>query len=253
MHADLTGRTALVTGASSGIGEATAIAMAAAGARVAAVGRDHDRLAGVVGRITDAGGEAVALEADLADAGQAAGLVDRVVEAFGGVDAVVHAAGAFDPLPLADTTQEVLDHHWAVNVRSPFLITQAAVPHMADGGTVVFVSSTVARRGFGGFSAYTASKGAVESLARALAVELAPAVRVNVLAPGFVETPMVTTQYDANPDMRGTLRAKTPVGFVGDAADLAHAAVFLSSDLSRYVNGSELVADGGWTAAGWQS
>jgi 3-oxoacyl-[acyl-carrier protein] reductase len=250
MRTDLTGRIALVTGASSGMGEASAIAMAASGARVALVGRARDRLEATRTTIVADGGEAIAIEADLSDAAAPAAVVDATVAAFGGVDALVHAAGLFGPRALADTTAAELDEHWAVNVRAPFLITQAAVPHMAHGGTVVFVSSTVAHRGFGGFGAYTASKGAVQALTRALAMELAPAIRVNDLAPGFVATPMVTTQYETNPAMESWLVEQTPMSFVAVAEDIANAVLFLSSDASRYMTGQTLVVDGGWTSKG---
>jgi NAD(P)-dependent dehydrogenase (short-subunit alcohol dehydrogenase family) len=129
-------------------------------------------------------------------------------------------------------------------------MTQAAVPYMPDAATIVFVSSTVAHRGFGGFGAYTATKGAVEALARCLAMELAPSIRVNVIAPGFVATPMVTTQYEADPAMERWLVEQTPVSFVAVAEDIANAVVFLSSNTSRYMTGHTLVVDGGWTAKG---
>lgn len=250
MHTDLSGRVALVTGASSGMGEASAKAMAASGACVALVGRDRERLDAARGAIVRDGGEAVAIEADLEHADEAARIVAAAVRAFGKVDALVHSAGLFGPRSLVDTTLEDLDGHWAVNVRAPFLLTQAALPHLHDGATVVFVSSTVAHRGFGGYAAYTASKGAVEALSRSLAMELAPRVRVNVIAPGFVATPMVTTQYEANPAMEEWLVEHTPVSFVAVAQDIANAVLFLSSDSSRYVTGTTLVVDGGWTAKG---
>jgi NAD(P)-dependent dehydrogenase (short-subunit alcohol dehydrogenase family) len=129
-------------------------------------------------------------------------------------------------------------------------MTQAARPHMQPGSTVLFISSTTAHAGFAACGAYSASKGAVEAMTRSLAAELAPDIRVNVIAPGFVATPMVTQQFDANPDMEGGLITKTPVGFVGVAEDIANAALFLSSDLSRYMTGSTVVVDGGWTAQG---
>jgi NAD(P)-dependent dehydrogenase (short-subunit alcohol dehydrogenase family) len=246
MRADLTGTTALITGASSGIGAATARVMTGAGARVAIAGRDGGRLEALAASLP---GEAVMLQVDLRDAGEAAALAGRAAEALGTLDAVVHSAGIYEPEPLDAAALETFERQWAVNVRAPWLITRAALPHMADGGAIVFVSSTVARAGFSGCSAYTATKGAVAGMARALAVELAPRIRVNTLEPGFVATPMVTSQYAANGDLEPYLVSKTPVGFVGAAEDIAHGIAFACSSLSRYMTGSTLTVDGGWTAA----
>ena len=246
MRADLTGTAALITGASSGIGAATARVMAGAGARVAIAGRDGARLDALAAALP---GEPVTLQADLRDAGEAAGLAGRAADALGTLDAVVHAAGIYEPEPLDAAALETFERQWAVNVRAPWLITRAALPHMGDGGAIVFVSSTVARAGFAGCSAYSATKGAVAGMARALAVELAPRIRVNTIEPGFVATPMVTSQYAANGDLEPFLVSKTPVGFVGAAEDIAHAIAFACSSLSRYMTGSTLTVDGGWTAA----
>jgi NAD(P)-dependent dehydrogenase (short-subunit alcohol dehydrogenase family) len=246
MRADLTGTAALITGASSGIGAATARVMAGAGARVAIAGRDGGRLEALAASLP---GRPVTLRVDLRDADEAAGLAGRAAEALGELDAVVHSAGIYEPETLDDAALETFDRQWAVNVRAPWLITRAALPHMADGGAIVFVSSTVARAGFAGCSAYTATKGAVAGMARALAVELAPRIRVNTIEPGFVATPMVTSQYAANGDLEPFLVSKTPVGFVGAAEDIAHGIAFACSPLSRYMTGSTLTVDGGWTAA----
>jgi NAD(P)-dependent dehydrogenase (short-subunit alcohol dehydrogenase family) len=246
MRADLTGTAALITGASSGIGAATARVMAGAGARVALAGRDAGRLDALAASLP---GEPVTLQVDLRDADEAAGLAGRAADALGTLDAVVHSAGIYEPEALEDAALETFDRQWAVNVRAPWLITRAALPHLADGGAIVFVSSTVARAGFAGCSAYTATKGAVSGMARALAVELAPRIRVNTIEPGFVATPMVTSQYAANGDLEPFLVSKTPVGFVGVADDIAHGIAFACSSLSRYMTGSTLTVDGGWTAA----
>jgi len=250
MRADLTDRVAIVTGASSGIGAATARTMGRAGAIVVLVGRHAERLAAVADDVRQAGGRATAIAADLEQGADAVRVVAETVAAHGHIDLIVHSAGAFEPGPLAETTVESLDRQWAVNVRSPFLLTQAAVPSMPDGGAIVFISSTVAETGFGGYAAYSASKGAVQGMARSLAAELAPRLRVNVVAPGFTRTPMVTDQFPAAPEMEGWLVEQTPVGFLGDPEDIAHSVVFVASDLGRYVHGATLVVDGGWTAHG---
>ena len=253
MDLELTDRVVIVTGASSGIGEATALLLARSGARVVAVGRDPARLHSVVEQIVRDGGTAHPVTADLIDADAASAVAREAAERHGRIDGIVHTAGVYEPLPFADTPLDCLDRQWAIHVRAPFVMTQTALEHLSEGASVVFISSTVARSGFGGCAAYTATKGAVESMARSLAIELAPSVRVNVLAPGFVLTPMVTSQIDANPPLEGELVKRTPVGFVGQADDIARAIAFLCSPQSRYVSGSALVVDGGWTAQAWQA
>jgi NAD(P)-dependent dehydrogenase (short-subunit alcohol dehydrogenase family) len=203
--------------------------------------------------MTDGGASAHAIVADLADPEAAANVARETAERYDRIDGIVHTAGVYEPLPFGETPLDCLERQWAIHVRGPFVLTQAALPHLSDGASVIFVSSTVARAGFAGCAAYTATKGGVEAMGRALAVELAPRVRVNVLAPGFVLTPMVTSQIDANPPLADELVKRTPVGFVGQAGDLASAIVFLCSPQSRYVNGSALVVDGGWTAQAWQA
>jgi NAD(P)-dependent dehydrogenase (short-subunit alcohol dehydrogenase family) len=248
MNIDLTDKAAIITGASSGMGAATARLMARAGARVAITGRNRDRLDAVRDEIAAGGGEAVVIPADLAEVAAAGQIVDAAVDGLGAIDYLIHSAGLYGPAPIEDATLESFELQWAVNVRAPFLLTQLALPHTRDGGAIVFISSTVARAGFPGCAAYTATKGAIESMARALAAELAPRIRVNVIAPGFVLTPMVTSQIDANPDMEGWLVDSTPLGFVGQAEDIAGGVAFLCSDASAYTHGTTLVIDGGWSA-----
>ena len=250
MHVQLTDKVAIVTGASSGIGAETARVLAGAGARVALVGRDVERLQAVRDEIAASGGEALVVVADLADGAAAQQIVAATVAEYGALDALVHSAGLFEAGPLAETPVDSLDRQWVVNVRAPYLLTQAALPHLRDGSAVVFVASSVVRSGFPALGAYTATKGAVDALARSLAAELAPRVRVNTIAPGFVRTPMVTVQFDADPAMEPGLVEKTPVGFVGRPRDIAHGITYLCSDASAYTHGATLVIDGGWTAQG---
>ena len=253
MNIDLGGRVAVVTGASSGIGAETARVLARAGARVVAVGRDEDRLGQTVGDIEAAGGEAIAVAVDLAEVDSARTVIDAAVALGGRVDVLVLAAGQFHSAPLADTTVEDLDALYAVHIRAPFLLVKAAQPHFSKGATVLFYSSTVTQSGFAPYAAYTAVKGGVDAMARSLAVELAPDVRVNVVVPGFTGTPMVFNQYEAAPWLEDAIVQRTPVGFLGGPESAAHAAAFLVSDLSTYVHGTRLVVDGGWTAQGWQA
>ena len=253
MKIDLGGRVAVVTGASSGIGAETARVLAGAGARVVAVGRDQARLDRTVGDIEAAGGEAIAVAADLGEVESAPRVIEAAVDLGGKVDVLVLAAGQFHSAPLAETSVEDLDALYAVHIRAPFLLVQAAQPHFSKDATVLFYSSTVTQSGFAPYAAYTAVKGGVDAMARALAVELAPDVRVNVVVPGFTGTPMVFDQYEAAPWLEEAIVQRTPVGFLGGPESAAHAAAFLVSDLSSYVHGTRLVVDGGWTAQGWQA
>jgi NAD(P)-dependent dehydrogenase (short-subunit alcohol dehydrogenase family) len=250
---DLKGRLAVVTGASSGIGAETARVMARCGARVLATGRDLSRLGATVAEIEAEGGEAVAVVADLEAAGGVAQIADAAAELGQGIDILALAAGSLDTSAFAQTTAEALDEMWAVNVRAPFLLTQALLPHLNDGASVLFYSSTVAQAGFAPYSAYSAAKGAVEALARSLAIELAPRVRVNVIAPGFTATPMLTDQFDGAPALESAIVARTPVGFLDGPEAVAHLAAYLCSDFGRYVDGTRVVVDGGWVAQGWQA
>jgi NAD(P)-dependent dehydrogenase (short-subunit alcohol dehydrogenase family) len=250
---DLGGRVAIVTGASSGIGAQTAQVLAGCGARVVAVGRDEERLGRTVSEIEAAGGEAVPVSADLADVASAQKIVDAAVELGGRIDVLVLAAGQFHSAPLGETSAADLDELYAVHLRAPFLIVQAALPHFSKGASVLFYSSTVTQSGFAPYAAYTAVKGGVDAMARSLAIELAPDVRVNVVVPGFTGTPMVFDQYEAAPWLEEAIVQRTPVGFLGGPESAAHAAAFLVSDLSSYVHGTRVVVDGGWTAQGWQA
>lgn len=245
----LAGKTIIVTGASSGMGVATAKAVAAAGASAVLVGRDRPRLEETAEAIAAAGGRSHIVVTDLADYASGAEIAAAAVAAYGSIDGVVNNASILGMGALEDASLETLERQWRVNVAAPLALTQAALPHLKPGSAVVFVTSTVAQAGFPGYSEYTATKGATEAMARALAVELAPrGIRVNSVAPGFVRTPMLQPALDANPDLEGWLNEKTPLGRLGEPDDIAAAVAFLLSPLSAYVVGATLVADGGWIA-----
>jgi NAD(P)-dependent dehydrogenase (short-subunit alcohol dehydrogenase family) len=247
---DLRGRTAVVTGASSGIGAETARVMAACGARVIAIARDEQRLGATV---ADCGPSAVAVRADVSRPNSHADIVRQAMESGGGrIDVLAMPAGHFISGAIQDTDVDRFDELWAVHVRAPYELLRAALPHLGDGASVIFYSSTAARSGFAPYAAYSAVKGAVEAMARALAVELAPRVRVNVIAPGFTETPMMTRQFDEAAELRDAIVARTPLGFMGGPEHVAHLAAFLASDLGAYIHGQSMVVDGGWTAQAWQ-
>lgn len=244
----LEGRTAVITGASSGIGAAIAVAMAASGARTVLVGRSHDRLQSSTAQVEHAGAEAAVIEVDLTDEQAPRRIVDGALEAFGSIEIVVHSAGIFEPMPFPEAPLESFDRQWAVNVRAPYALTQAAVPHMRRDGSILFISSIAGHVGFPNSAAYCATKGAVELMARGLAMELAPmGIRVNALAPGNIRTPM-NEHLLASPEYEQTMIELTPYGRVGVVDDIAPVAVFLASDAARYVHGESLLVDGGWVA-----
>ncbi|HEX3362117.1 MAG TPA: SDR family oxidoreductase [Solirubrobacterales bacterium] len=245
---DLSGKRAIVTGASSGIGAEIAAELAAAGANVALVGRDRSRLADTAERVRANGATAVEIATDLTadDAGPT--VVAAAKEGLGGIDTLVLAAGVFEPRPIVESGLAGIDKHLAANVRAPYALTAAAIEDLRPGGSILFISSVGGHVGFPGCSAYGASKGAIELLVRCLAVEEAPnKVRVNAIAPGNVRTPMNAHLF-ADPDYEAAELEITPLGRIGEVTDIAPAAAFLVSDLASYITGHSVVIDGGVVA-----
>ena len=246
---DLEGRCVVITGASSGMGAETARFLGARGARLVLQGRDKDRLAAVAADAIAAGGEAVTVELDLEDPAAAGGLAEAATATYGTIHGLVLNASLFDPRPLAETTLDSLTRQWNTNVASHFVIAQAAIGSMKPGSAIVFVSSTTALAGFPGCAAYSATKGAVEAMSRALAIELAPlGIRVNTVAPGFVRTPMLQPILDSTPGYEEQLVEQTPSGRIGRPEEIAAAVAFFLSGLAPYIHGASRTADGGWTA-----
>lgn len=240
----LKGKVAVVTGASSGIGFAIAEAMSQAGAKVVLVGRDEERLR----RCAERCGEHRLVAVDLVGDEAPARIVEEALEAFGALSSIVHSAGIFWPKPFGEAPLEEFDMHWRVNVRAPYAITQAALPHLQPDGSVIFVSSIAGQVAFPSSAAYCATKGAVEQLTKALSVELAPSgVRVNAIAPGNIRTPM-NARFLESKEYERSMIERTPFGRVGVVEDIAPVAVFLASDAARYIHGESILVDGGWAA-----
>lgn len=245
---DLTGRVALVTGASSGLGAATARLLASAGATVALAARRADRLEALA---SDLGG--VALPCDLADNADVDALIGRVAEACGPPDILVNAAGHFaGATPAEEEPLETVLETLQINLVAPFRLSQAAFPHLRanGGGAIVFVSSISGHVGVPGIpqASYAASKLALSGLTAELAVQWARySIRVNTVAPGFFRSEITETLYA---DERGLawLRRNTPLPGVAGPADIAGAILWLVSDAARFVTGQTIVVDGGWTA-----
>jgi NAD(P)-dependent dehydrogenase (short-subunit alcohol dehydrogenase family) len=240
---DLQNHRALVTGATSGIGRAVSVKLAAAGAEVVAVGRDARRGAETVAAIEAAGGTARFIAVDLADSDAVARLVDEA----GDVDILVNNAGVFPFAATHDVEARSFDETFAVNVRSPFFLTAAIAPKMAarGGGSIVNVATMVAHFGMPGAAVYGASKAAIVSLTQTWAAEYGPqGVRVNAVSPGPTRTEGTAVMGDNLDDLAST----TPLGRSADPDEIAEAILFLASPRSSYVNGAVLAADGGRTA-----
>ena len=244
---DLSGRTALVTGGSRGIGRAIAELLGRAGARVAVAYRADEEAAGlVVGQVEAAGSEAMALAADVSDPAEAHRLVRDVLGAWHRLDVLVVSAGIWEEDVAGAGSLATWDRAIAVNLRGAFLVTDAAIPHLEKvGGSIVFISSTAGQRGEAKHSAYAATKGALISYTKSLAMELGPrGIRVNCVAPGWVETDM-TREALADGPARREIERSIPLGRVAQPADVAGPVLFLVSDLARHVQGEVVNVNGG--------
>jgi 3-oxoacyl-[acyl-carrier protein] reductase len=249
---DLRGRTALVTGGSRGIGRACCELLARAAARVAVNYRVEARWAElVVQGIRDRGGNAFAVGADVSRRDEAEMLVDETVTRFGSLDILVNNAGVWRGSPVDELSDAEWQETIGINLTGTFHMTRAAVPHLkrAGGGSIVNISSTAGQRGESFHSHYAASKGAIISFTKSLAVELAPhGIRVNCVAPGWVESDMTRPTLDG-PERRQIL-AGIPLGRVGQPAEIAGAVLFLVSDLASFVTGEILNVNGGAVLVG---
>ena len=240
----LAGRTALVTGASRGIGAAIAVALDRAGARVALAGRDRDALAHVAAGLEHA---PVVFTADLEAADAAGQLAADALAALGTVDVLVNNAATAARLPTTELDAELIDRLYAVNVRAPLLLIAALIPPMTEAGrgSIVNLSSVSSLVGTPRRAAYAASKGALDAATRSLAMELGAAgIRVNAVAPGVVDTAL-WARNKAVPGVVEGIEAQTPLGRWAVAEDIADVVVFLASDAARFVTGEIISADGG--------
>jgi NAD(P)-dependent dehydrogenase (short-subunit alcohol dehydrogenase family) len=247
----LEGRVAVVTGGSSGIGEAMASALAFAGARVVIVARDPTRLSATCTSLRDSGCEVAWASADLSDRAEVRRAASAASAAFGEPDILVNCAGVNLRPPLGSLSEEHWDLMMAVNLTAPFLLGQRFGPAMAarGWGRIINVTSQQALRAFGNSGGYGASKSGLAALTRSQSEAWAPSgVTVNSVCPGFVSTPL-TIEVASDPVRSAALAKRTHTGRNGEPSDFAGVAVFLASPASAYVTGQTIYADGGFSGA----
>jgi NAD(P)-dependent dehydrogenase (short-subunit alcohol dehydrogenase family) len=242
----LANKTALVTGASRGMGRATALALGAAGARVIVhYGRNADEAKAVVDQIRGAGGRADAVAADLAEPDGAHKLAAQVRDLAGGhLDILVANAGISKSVPIESLTVEDFDSLFAVNVRAPYFLVQQLLPILGDGSSITFVSSLGARAAVGTLAAYASTKGAINTLMKYLAATLGPrGIRVNAVAPGVIDTDM--SSFTKTEEGRSTVIGMQALKRIGTPGDVAAVIAFLATDQARWITGDVIAVDGG--------
>lgn len=248
----LDGRSAFVVGAGNGIGRAIALAFAAAGAVVACLDVEEDRAADTVKSIVGAGGAAHAFKCDVASEISVGEAVATAVAAVGAPRVLVNGAALHDP---TGTIVEITPQWWnavlAVNLTGAFLVSRAVIPHMAaaGGGSIIHIASQMGRVGAPGRAAYTATKGALIQLAKTMALDHAKErIRVNTLSPGAIETRRLEYRWGDMVKAREMSAPLHPIGRLGQPDEIALAALYLASDASAFMTGSDLLIDGGYTA-----
>ena len=253
MTAELAGRVAIVTGSSSGIGEATAHALAGAGAAVVVNSRERSRAEPVAEAIEAGGGRAIAVAADVCDSSQVQTMVEAAVEQLGGLHILVNNAGAGFVSP----SEELAEPDWRrlidLDLTAPFLCAQAAGRHMlgADGGVIVNVASVFGHTGIPGRAAYAAAKHGLIGLTKVLGAEWASrGVRCVAVSPGYVSTDLVKENMRRGAFDEADIERRTPLGRLASPGEVARVIAFLASDAASYMTGSEVLVDGGWVGYG---
>lgn len=245
--ADLHGKVAVVTGASRGIGRAIALRLAADGARVVVnYAQQHDAAQATVQDISDAGGQAVAVQADIVSRVAIRQLFDSTLHHYGRLDILVANAGFAVFKPLADITEEDFDATYAVNARGTFFCIQEALRHLADGGRIVCISTIGTLLNMPGGACYFGAKAAVEQFCRVAAREVAArGITINAVSPGFTNTDMLRASLAGAPEASAELIAMTPLARLGESRDIAAVVAFLVGPDAAWMTRQNLAVDGG--------
>ena len=243
----LTGKVAVVTGASKGIGAGIAKALAAEGAAVVVnYASSKEGADAVVEAITQAGGKAVAVQGDVSKEKDAKGLVDAAVDRFGQLDVLVNNSGVYAFSAIEDVNEDEYRRQFDVNVLGPLLTTKAAVPHLKDGASVINISSNITSVLVPQSAIYSGTKGALDAVTGVLANELAPrGIRVNAILPGYTETEGTGSAGISGTDFVNQIVSQTPLARAGTPDDIAKVAVFLASDEAGWLTGEKINASGG--------
>ncbi len=248
MSQRLTDKVAIITGASSGIGQAMAERFLAEGAKLVLFARRQAPLDEIVARHPD---RVLAVSGDVTNSADLARLVKAAVERFGRIDVVIPNAGIARVVPFADTTADAIAEQFAVNLNGAVETVRQALPHLGAGAAVIFITTFLTQVGFPGLSAYSASKAALKSFSQTLAAELGPkGIRVNAIAPGPIETPLwgtVGLPPEALAVVAQQVTGRMIPGRFGKPVEVAETAVFLASDAAGNIFGQEIVVDGGYT------
>lgn len=249
---ELTGKSVLITGGNSGIGLATARLLLEKGARVAITGRDQAKLDTALAEL---GGDVLGIQADLNNPAEIDAVVKAIGERFGTLDVVFANAGISGPTPLGSTTLEAFEGIVRTNLTAVFFTVQGVLPLLKEGSSVILNGSVMRELGSPGSAAYSASKGAITSMAKVFASELAPkGIRVNSVIPGATRTPIWSRGARSGATVDAVEKAmspRIPMGRFAEADELAQAVAFLASDASSGMTGAEIVVDGGTTGAPW--
>ena len=236
---------AIVTGGGSGIGWAIAKAFTEKGIFTVIVGRDEEKLAMAKEAM---GKHCAAIVNDLSDLEGIPALIDQIVEQYGRIDILVNNAGINQKKPFEEVTDEEFQRIMMTNVNAVFSISREVVKVMLrqKSGSIIHISSMASQYGLPKVIAYTASKSAIEGMTKAMAVELSPkGIRVNAIAPGFIATEMSANALNSDPERKEKVMSRTPLGYLGETADIGEAALFLASHAAKYITGVSLRVDGG--------
>lgn len=243
------GKTVIVTGATSGMGLDTAKAFLKEGAKVVLTGRSQEKLDALEGQLK---GNYLLVKADASSILDSQSMIDKTVEKFGNIDVLFINAGVFAAQPVATFEEELYDNIFDINTKGAFFTSKAAIPYLNKGANIIFNTSVSNVKGMPGVSAYAASKAALRSIVRTLAAELAPErIRVNAVSPGPIETPIWSKTNLTEKEIEGFaagISSQVPLGRFGKSEEIANSVLFLASQEASFINGIELPVDGGMTS-----